>query len=137
MLCSTSRSCRCMSNATQEHLCLARLLQTLSHETVTLYAASLVTVAWDVKAVQEQTSHLPNTWHWWLTSTVAMPWPIPEDTPVTTTTRSMFTMTPRLSRGPSSYCERSHPDSSHCSCSSADAPAPGPAQHPSAWYSPG
>ena len=82
-----------------------------------------------LRPVRRQKSHLPNTWHWWLTSAVAMAWPIPEDTPVTTTTRSLFTITPRLSRGPSSYCERSHPDSSHFSCSSADAPAPGPARH--------
>ncbi len=46
--------------------------------------------------------------------------PIPEDTPVTTTTRSMFTMTPRLAPGSSSYLDRSQPASSQFSCSWAD-----------------
>ena len=60
--------------------------------------------------------HLPKTWHWWATRALAVAWPMPEETPVTTTTLSMLTMTPRLSLGPSSYWLRSHPDSSQSSC---------------------
>ncbi len=51
---------------------------------------------------------------------------MPDDTPVTTTTRSGLMMTPRLGPGLSSYCERSQPASNQSSCCCALAAAPGP-----------
>ena len=53
-----------------------------------------------------------------------MAMPMPDDTPVTTTTRSGLMMTPRLGPGLSSYCERSQPASSQSSCCFAGASPP-------------
>ncbi len=69
---------------------------------------------------------LPNTWQPRPASTRAMAAPMPDDTPVTTTTRSGLMMTPRLGPGLSSYCERSQPASNQSSCCCAVAAAPGP-----------
>ncbi len=66
-------------------------------------------------------THLPKMWHWCAMRDFATPYPMPEDTPVTTTTLSMFTMTPKLGPASSSYLERCHPASSQPSCSCAPA----------------
>ena len=65
---------------------------------------------------EDRRHHLPKTWHWWATRALAVAAPMPEETPVTTTTLSILTMTPRLSPGTSLYLLRSQPDSSQSSC---------------------